>query len=115
MDVERSMTDMGIDGHYYLAWMDRPERHLSHDECTTHECIARNVNRDTYQQKHACRSGDCGGGVKADISAVVRIIETPDHGPVFRWNPRKRELEVASSHMIRRGSSNPPFVAISHV
>jgi len=115
MDVERSMTDIGIDGHYYLARMERTEANISHKYCSESECTARNVDRDTYQQKHVRRSGDCGGEVKADVPTVVEIIKTPGHVPVFRWDPRRKELEIKSSHMIRRGSSDPPFVAISHV
>ncbi|GAB1318000.1 hypothetical protein MFIFM68171_08210 [Madurella fahalii] len=99
MDVERSMVDMGIDGHYYLTQMERPEGHISHESCNSSQCTARNVDRETYCQKHVSGESDCGGGVAADMAAVISIIETP----------------AAYLSSVRRGFSDPPFVCISHV
>ncbi|KAI1080626.1 hypothetical protein F5B20DRAFT_579873 [Whalleya microplaca] len=115
MDVERSMTDMGIDGHYYLSQMKRPESHISHAGCTVAECRARNVDKETYRQKHVRETNDCGGAVKADVVSVIQTINLEGHIPVFRWNSREKRLEMESSRMIRRGVSDPPFVTISHV
>lgn len=74
MDVERSMTDIGIDGHYYLASIPRAESNVSHESCTKHACNARNVDITTYQQRCVRAGGDCGGKVKADIALAVKII-----------------------------------------
>ncbi|OTB03161.1 hypothetical protein M426DRAFT_180611 [Hypoxylon sp. CI-4A] len=115
MDVERSMSDMGIDGHYYLARLNPPEDHISHSNCSKNECAARNVDKDTYEQKHVSKPGDCSGPIMVDLGIVVKIIETPGYVPVFRWDPNKKRLSVAWSQMIGRGVANPPYVTISHV
>ncbi|KAK7421971.1 hypothetical protein QQZ08_009692 [Neonectria magnoliae] len=43
------MSDMGIDGHYYLARLKPGEDEVSHGNCTQYECCARNVDKDTYK------------------------------------------------------------------
>lgn len=115
MDVERSMTDLGIDGHYYLARLKPEEDRIKHDKCTALECTARNVDVKTYKQKHVRQEGDCNGAVKADIDVVVNIINTPGYVPIFRWDKHKKQLRVAWSRMLGRGLSNPPYITISHV
>ena len=115
MDVERSMSDMGIDGQYYLANLERTETNIFHESCTKHDCTARNVNRDTYKQRHVREKGDCGGAVKVKVDEVVKIIHTPGCVPVFRWDPHRKQLDIASSQMLNRGVSSPPYITISHV
>ena len=114
MDVERSMTDIGIDGHYYLVRTARAEANISHEACTEKECKARDVDKMSCQQRHVQESGDCGGKVTTDIPSVVKIIKTGNL-PVFKWDLMRKQLEVKSSRLVRRGIADPPFVAISHV
>ena len=114
LDIQRSLTDFGIDLHYYLAKKVRPEIHISHQGCTETACNARNVDRTTYQQRHVRGSGDCGGSVKSDISPVVEIITVGDV-PICKWDPLRKQVDVVSSRLVKKGLSDPPFVAISHV
>jgi hypothetical protein len=52
MDVERSLTDMGIDGRYYIAKMQNSEVSVSHNLCTKDQCLARDIDEKAYKQKH---------------------------------------------------------------
>ncbi|KAF1961600.1 hypothetical protein CC80DRAFT_401601, partial [Byssothecium circinans] len=112
VDVERTMTDIGIDGHYYLSLMERAESHISHKDCNKSQCTAHIA---TYRQKHVCESCQCGEGIQSNVSATMAIIEEEGHVPVVRWDAQSRRLVNTSSRLIRRGFADPPFVAISHV
>ena len=114
MDVERSLTDMGIDGHYYIAKMQISEVNVLHNLCTKDQCLAWNIDEETYRQKHVREECDCGGMKVVDTALLTAIIER-DEIPVFSWDQVYRKLNITSSHMVRRGVSHPAYVAISHV
>lgn len=114
LDVERALSELGIDAHYYMLQMQRPEPHLSHEDCSRTSCIARNVNVATYRQLHVKEDGDCGGSINADMDKLVEIVKN-GYIPVYRWFPDTKQLEVVPSIPIQKGLSNPPFIALSHV
>jgi hypothetical protein len=114
MDVERSLTDMGIDGHYYLAKSSNPEVNISHELCTTNECLARNIDETSYKQTHVQQECNCSGMKAVDTSRLVEIINN-DKVPIYRWDPVSKELQIESTRMVRRGVSDPVYVSISHV
>lgn len=114
MDVERSLTDMGIDGHYYVAKMPNSEVNISHESCTKDECLARNIDEYTYKQRHVQKEGDCGGMKEVDMTLLIRIIKSGEV-PVFTWESVTKELKINSSRFVKRGVSDPAYIAISHV
>lgn len=114
MDVERSFADMGIDGHYYIAKMQNSEVNVLHNLCTKDQCLARDIDEETYKQKHVREECDCGGMKAVDTALLIATIEK-DEVPVFSWDSVNKKLDITSSHMIRRGVSYPAYIAISHV
>lgn len=114
MDAQKTMVDLGIDGHYFMAKSENPEVNISHDLCTTNQCLARNIEEVSYQQKHACEDGQCGRMVLVDEVALCKIIDA-DEIPVFCWNAVEKKLDIRTSHVLKRGRASIPFIAISHV
>lgn len=114
MDVERSLTDMGIDGHYYIAKKKNSEANGSHELCTKDQCLAGNIDEETYKQKHVREECACGGMKEVDTALLTEIIER-DRIPVISWDSVDKKLSIASSHMVQRGVSYPAYIAISHV
>ena len=114
MDVERSLTDLGIDGCYYLSKLENLDDARSHGQCSQDQCVAGNIDEDTYQQKHLRDESDCEGMKAVDIGRLMEIV---DQGaiPVIHWDIATKKLEITSSHTTRRGVSNPPYIALSHV
>ncbi|RVX75976.1 hypothetical protein B0A52_00333 [Exophiala mesophila] len=113
MDVQRSLRDMGVDGHYYIAKSSNLEVNISHDRCTQSQCFARNIDEVTYQQKHCCESGKC-NMVLVDEALLCKIIDA-GQVPVCSWDQSKTRLSLKPSTIEKRGSSSLPFLAISHV
>ncbi|KAF3930992.1 hypothetical protein ABW20_dc0100680 [Dactylellina cionopaga] len=113
-DVERATRDLNIDGHYYLASMKVSEGNITHQNCTFQSCNARNVDAATYQQIHVGGPGDCDGEVMVDTSTVIKII-SDGMVPVFQWDSKTRELKATAASMLKKGRSNPAYVALSHV
>lgn len=113
MDIQRSLRDMGVDGHYFISKSANPEVNISHDRCTESQCLARNIDEVTYQQKHSCESGKC-EMVLVDELLLCNIIDA-DQVPVYSWDRAKKSLRLEPSTIYKRGSSSLPFLAISHV
>lgn len=113
MDVERILTDMGIDGHYYISRMSRPEPDMSHKKCTEGRCDARNIDETKYKQKHAQEGCGCGAR-EVDTALLCKIIKSGNI-PVFSWDSVRKELKISSTYTVKRGVSEPAYIAISHV
>ncbi|EPS45971.1 hypothetical protein H072_21 [Dactylellina haptotyla CBS 200.50] len=113
-DIEKCMTDFGIDGHYYLSRCTMKEQNLTHKDCDKFYCRARQVNETTYEPKHVRGKDDCSGHIWIDTHLVASIIKD-GKVPVFKWDSSTKTVEIAGSNLLRRGYASPPFVAISHV
>ena len=114
MDVERSLTDMGIDGHYYVSKKPNLEINVTHESCTKDECLARNIDEHAYKQRHVQKEGDCGGAKEVNMTLLIKIIKDGKI-PVFTWEPVSKELKLDSSNFVKLGISDPDYIAISHV
>lgn len=114
MDVQRSLTDMGIDGHYYIAKLSNPQGLDLHKRCSDYQCIAQDIDEKQYKIQHVREDNDCDGLIELDITRLIKIIES-ENTPVVTWNPSTKMLKVVPSKTQKRGVSTPPYVAISHV
>lgn len=122
MDVRRLLSDVKIDGHYYLALQRCPQGLHTHWDCSETLCRAGNVDEKKYVTRHvencACNGDEHGTAVRE----VVGIIED-DQGakegeieggiPVLSWWVGESSqygfiVDNARSRKIR-------YVAISHV
>ncbi|KAI1370224.1 hypothetical protein F4677DRAFT_369790 [Hypoxylon crocopeplum] len=113
MDVERILTDLGIDGHYYISRMLRPDSEISHKNCTRSQCDAQNIDEKNYKQKHVREGCNCNAR-EVNTAHLCEIIE---HGevPVFNWDSGRSELRITSANIVKRGVSQPAYIAIFHV
>ncbi len=117
MDVRRSLTDMGIDGHYYIAAFPNLQAKPNsagkrlHDDCTEDRCVAQDIDEKTYVTQHAEHGCNC-DNVLVDIHHVVKIIEEGGT-PVVTWHEANKELHVETFDEVK--SSLTPYISISHV
>lgn len=88
-----------MDGHYYLSRMERMEGHISHEGCSERACTARNVDWETYRQRHVCGDGWCEVR-EVDVEAVVRFTEE-GNVPVVEWDAAGGKLTVTRPKMAR--------------
>lgn len=113
-DVHRITDELSIDGHYFLSKLDNPNTSLSHDKCTLNECVARNIDEDTYQNPHLRSVQDCRGYVAASVTKLSNIIEE-GKVPVFRWDAKRRHLDIMATELYDGKPASLPYVCISHV
>jgi hypothetical protein len=123
MDVRRLLSDMSIDGHYYLALQRCPQGLQTHWDCGETLCLAGNVDEKRYVTRHVDNCGCDGDEHGTATSEVVGIIED-DRGttegeieggiPVLSWwkvgesSQPRFIVDNARSRKIK-------YVAISHV
>lgn len=113
-DVERSLTDIGIDGHYFMAKSANTETNLNHGLCTIDQCVARNINEAKYTQNHAPEcSGRC-AAIAIDEASLAGIIDNNEI-PVVSWNAEEKILDVEPTYVLKRGVSDPAYLCLSHV
>ena len=116
MDVRRSLTDIGIDGHYYIAASRNPQGLQYHARCTAEVCSASSINEDTYVTKHTdeCWSTEycTDKHVLVDIDCVVEILK--DGGiPLVSWDATENQLNVKAYNPSKGLQLN--YITISHV
>ncbi|KAJ7243908.1 hypothetical protein B0H12DRAFT_1221054 [Mycena haematopus] len=110
LDVRRLFSDVGIDGHYYLALAKFPHKIALHSGCNERACVARKVDESAYVIPHL-HTGLCPEDV-----ATLDVVEIIKKGgiPVLSW---VKDLGGGHSGFIVEDTrkSELPFVAISHV
>ena len=116
MDVRRSLTDMGIDGHYYIAASRNPQGPQHHTRCTEEMCSASSINEDTYVTKHTdecwltehCKDKH----VLVDVDCVLDIMRNGGT-PVVSWNATENQLNVKAFNPSK--GLQFKYITISHV
>lgn len=113
LDVRRLLSDVAINGHYYLALKQCPYDKKLHRECNEFRCQARTIDEKTYVIQHV--QNKCNGQCKHDVTPkdVVRIIENGGI-PVVSW---RKDVNGGGSRLIVEdaGTGEITYVAISHV
>jgi hypothetical protein len=123
MDVRRLLSDVGIDGHYYLALQRCPQGPETHWDCGETLCHARNVDEKRYVTRHVDNCVCDGDEHGLATNEVVGIIED-DSGikegeieggiPVVSWC--KAEKTSQPGFIVDNARSRKiKYVAISHV
>ncbi|KAJ7214175.1 hypothetical protein B0H12DRAFT_1155634, partial [Mycena haematopus] len=111
MDVRRFTSDVGIDGHYYLALKKYPSEEYRHGGCTESACRALIVDEGTYVVQHVDPGCSC-----EEEMATEAVVEVVKQGgvPVVAW--RKNVQDGGSRFIVENAiSQNVAYVAISHV
>lgn len=118
LDIQRMLTELGMDAHYYFTLLKSPNRN-QHSRCSETLCVAANiVDESTYRPRHTSTCAEHtdensrGAGERA-TKQVVDIIE--QNGiPVVRW--QRREGKPGFELRIRDARAHRlEYVAISHV
>ncbi|KAJ7508999.1 hypothetical protein B0H11DRAFT_1703297 [Mycena galericulata] len=112
LDVRRLLTDIAVDGHYYLLLKDCPDGKKKHRGCDESVCRATTIDEATYVVQHVqsgCKCGD--GGVSDDL--IAQVIQKKGI-PVVSW---QQDAGGGRSGFIVEDASatNVTYVAISHV
>jgi hypothetical protein len=112
LDVRRLLTDVGIDGHYYLSLKEFAYDKTRHHHCDETICRASTVDEATYVTKHVPNEyPECKHQPVPED--VVRVVQN-EGIPVVSW--RKNTEGVSSGFTVEdAGKGGVPFVAISHV
>jgi len=111
MDVRGTLTDMDIDGQYYIAALPCPQGTQRHSICTEDACLAKGIDEKTYVTKHREESCDC-EQVPIDLSLVVEILEGGGT-PVVAWSDVESKLHVMEVNESKGMSLQ--YIALSHV
>jgi len=109
MDVFRSLSDMGIDGHYYIASLPNPQGSQLHMHCKKSVCKAQDIDEKTYEPLHVEPGCRC-DYVLMDVDRIAGIIES-GHTPVVARSS-SGEMHVAS---FIQDISDKPYITLSHV
>ncbi|KAL4747053.1 hypothetical protein BDW72DRAFT_209892 [Aspergillus terricola var. indicus] len=123
-DVMTTLTQLPIDGHYYLAASAglEPDELDHHAKCVRAHCRYE-YDAHMYRTRHVTDDGcreevKYGGhlgperGQRDWYDAMTRIIDK-DAIPIALWNKGRKELWSVEYHLT--GQRQPEFVAISHV
>ncbi|KAL3431175.1 hypothetical protein BDV09DRAFT_206874 [Aspergillus tetrazonus] len=123
-DVMTTLTQLPIDGHYYLAASAglEPDELDHHSKCVTAHCRYEydvNMYRTRHVTDDGCREevrygGHLGPerGQRDWVDAMTKIIDK-DAIPIALWNKGMKKLWSVEYHLT--GRRQPDFVAISHV
>ncbi|KIX00487.1 uncharacterized protein Z518_10627 [Rhinocladiella mackenziei CBS 650.93] len=107
-----------VESLYTLSRIERPDAHLRHSmACETVDCVANQVDRETYRTKHVCHDGSC-APVTANQEEMFNMLKSghlplianrnyADRNDIKLLDTRSARTYVAVSHVWSHGLGNP--------
>jgi hypothetical protein len=116
LQVTSMMTELAIDGHYYLTTIPGPPEaeRQTHANCTDEQCVAKGIDEATYVTKHITGKECCDHiSVPDELFEIVGRKGAPIVSWVQETDDQKFRLTVTEHNV--KNNKTPKYIAISHV